>query len=716
MGKKKKEKNQIQSGGEDNQSFNASKASFKTSNIIYWQALTIFIFSILLYANTIGHDYAVDDMIVIQKNKLTQQGIAGIGKIMTTDAFYGFFGEDYKFVAGGRYRPLSIVTFAVEKEIFGSNQPHISHFVNAFLYGITCVVIYFLGFQFFRQVPYSIYGINLPLIIALLFAAHPIHTEVVANIKGRDEIMGMLFSVLSLWAALRFAASQQKYFLIGSLFALVLALFSKENAITFLAVVPLSFYFFTKSSAKTYLLQFIPMLLISGIYVLLRQKFTGVEITADTKEILNNPFVNATYAEQLATVAFTFWEYIRLLIFPHPLTHDYYFNQVPILNWASPKAILSFLLNAAILIWAFMKAKEKNVFSYAILYYFTTLSIVSNILFTVGIAMNERFVFMPSLGFAIILALLIIKTVNYFKIKKFNENQIQFPKAVWIVLILLLSGYSAKTFIRNIDWKNDFTLFAADYENSPNSAKIRNSYGGALFTESEKINEPLKTQYLKKAEVVLAEALKIYPNYLNALLLMGNTKYKLYDSLPEAKYYYDKTIQMRPDYFEGNYNLGCVLIAKGLAKESIPYFRRALIKGADKYEVLFNLADAYFKTQEPDSAIYFYQKSLEKKPNLAFAYYKIGLCYARYKNDYKNGFAFLEKAIALDPKNHVFYEDLGVAHGMNGNYSKAIEYFEKGIIVKPDFKPFYNNLGITYRQMGNEAKANEYFVKAQSMP
>jgi tetratricopeptide (TPR) repeat protein len=283
------------------------------------------------------------------------------------------------------------------------------------------------------------------------------------------------------------------------------------------------------------------------------------------------------------------------------------------------------------------------------------------------------------------------------------------------IVALILVGYSAKTFSRNLDWRNDFTLFAADYKNSPNSAKIKNSYGGELVTQSDKVTEPLKTEYLKKAEKVLGEALKIYPNYLNALLLMGNAKYKLYDSVPEAKYYYEQTIRLKPDYFEGNFNLGCVLIAKNYAKESIPYFRKALIKGAEKYEVWFNTGDAYFKTNNADSAIYFYQGALRLKPDLGAAYYKIGLSYARYKNDYVNGFANLNKAIELEPNNHVYYEDLGVAHGMSGNFEMAIKTFEKGISIKADHAPFYNDLGITYKQMGNEAKAQEYFAKAQQV-
>lgn len=694
---------------------NNSVISSENNKFKYIQAIVILLFGFLLYANTITHEYAVDDMIVVQKNKLTQKGFDGIADIMTTDAFYGFFGEDYKFVAGGRYRPLSIVTFAIEVELFGSNKPHISHFINALLYGITCMLIFLLLLKLFKQYPSSALQVTVPFIAALLYTAHPIHTEVVANIKGRDEIMGMMFSILTLLFSVKYIQQKNVLALLLTLVSFVLALLSKENAITFLAVVPLTLYFFTSAKIKDHAVIIAPMLVIAGIYVVLRQKFTGVEITADTSEILNNPFVNATYAEQLATVAFTFWEYWRLQIFPHPLTHDYYFNQVPIISWDNVKAIFPFFLNAAIVGWALLKLKSKNVFSYAILYYFITISIVSNILFTVGIAMNERFVFMSSLGFCIILALALVKLGNYIKEKTWQSNEVLNPSLTLGMLAIILLGYSVKTFARNLDWKDDFTLFAADYLNSPNSAKIKNSYGGELITQSDKVEEPLKTEYLKKAEKVLGEALKIYPNYLNALLLMGNAKYKLYDSMPEAKYYYEQTIRLKPDYFEGNYNLGCVLIAKNFAKESIPYFRKSLIKGAEKYEVWFNTGDAYFKTNNPDSAIYFYQGALKLKPDLGAAYYKIGLCYARYKNDYPNGFANLKKAIELEPNNHVYYEDLGVAYGMSGDFETAIKIFEKGITIKADHAPFYKDLGITYRQMGNEAKAQEYFAKAQQV-
>ncbi len=124
---------------------NAARASSpnQTGNVLKTQALIVFGFAMLLYANTTWNEYAVDDTIVITKNTLTTQGLKGIPKIMTTDAFYGFFGEGYKLVEGGRYRPLSIVTFAIEYEFLGLN-PHFSHFINILLFALSGVLIFYL--------------------------------------------------------------------------------------------------------------------------------------------------------------------------------------------------------------------------------------------------------------------------------------------------------------------------------------------------------------------------------------------------------------------------------------------------------------------------------------------------------------------------------------------------------------------------------------------
>ena len=713
MGKKSKEKRGEHQALTQTQEQNFSGNSGK--NIFRIQAVILFAFAFILYANTIGHRYAVDDTIVIVKNDLTTKGLQGIPEIMTTDAFYGFFGEGYKLVEGGRYRPLSIVSFAIEYEFFGKN-PHISHFINVVLYAITGILVFLVLLQLFQTKTPNKFELNIPFIAALLYVAHPVHTEVVANIKGRDEIMGMMGALLMLYFIMLYVKRDKPVYLLPAFVSYILALLSKENTITFLAVVPLTIYFFTKSNYKKYLITVIPLLVISAVYVYIRGEITDVAIGKSSSEILNNPFVNASLMEQWATSFFTFWEYFRLLIFPHPLTHDYYYNQVPIIGWENVKAILPFILNLAILVYAIKGVLSKNLFAYAILYYFATLSIVSNLLFTVGITMNERFIYMPSLGYCIVLALLIAKLSNYLAERKFSDVSVINTRYATIFLSIILLGYAVKTITRNQDWKDDFTLFSRDIHNSPNSAKVHNALGGELVTQTDKITDAkIKQQYLKEAERVLSRAIEIYPGYLNAWLLLGNAKYKLNDDLDEARYYYQKTLQMKPNYFEGNFNLGCVLIEKGEDRESVPYFKRAIQAKPQKHEPYYNLGEAYYKLNLPDSAIAMYKKVSELMPNLAVAYYKVGISYGRQKNELDPAIQYLSKAIELDPKKIVYFEDLGVAYGFKQDYQNAIRVLERAIQLDPNYAKAYYNLGITYRQLGDEAKAEQYFTKAREL-
>lgn len=713
MGKKAKAKQQRTASAVDTPQ--PKLHNDNTRSALWLQALAIFTVAFGLYANSLWNEYAVDDTIVITKNNLTKQGFAGIPDIMTTDAFYGFFGEDYKFVAGGRYRPLSIVTFAIEYQFFGLN-PTVSHFNNILLYGITCVLILLLLAELMKKTQLSKFALTIPFIATLIYTAHPIHTEVVANIKGRDEIMGMLGAILTLYLLVLYVKKDQIGYLIGGLVAWVMALFSKENAITFFAVVPLTFYFFTKARPKHYVLSITPMLVLVGGYLLLRQKFTPVGLGQDSSEILNNPFLYANLPDRLATVAFTFLEYIKLLFFPHPLTYDYYYNQVPIVSWSNPFAIVSLILNLALVVYAVITLFKKDVISYSILYYFITISIVSNILFTVGIAMNERFVFMPSLGFALILAVLIVKITNYAKDKQWSMDSVKNSQVVWIILAVMMTGYTVKTVTRNADWKNDFTLFKADVVNSPNSAKVHNAYGGELVAKAEATSNPVEQQeYLDKAVEVLEKAIEIYPDYLNAWLLLGNAKYKMHKNVAEAEKYYFKTLQLKPSYFEGNFNLGAIYLENNRPKDAIPYLKNAIAAKPDRTPAYYNLAQAYFASGNGTNAIKTYQQIMKMEPNNALPVYKIGATYGKVMNDMDNAIVWMKKAIEMDPRQVMYYEDLGVAYGFKGDVTMAINTFKKGLELDPNYAAFYRNLAASYSNIGDKQQAAQYQAKFEEL-
>jgi len=322
--------------------------AIKHKNIQNIKIYILIIAGFIFYANTLSNKYALDDAIVITQNNFTKQGIYGIDDILSNEGFTGFFGRKKSLVAGGRYRPLSLVTFAVEYQIFGLN-PFVSHLINIILYILTTILLYKTLSGFFPDYSKSILGV--PFVASLLFLIHPIHTEVVANIKGRDEIMTLLGSLLSIYLSLKYIEKQNRKYLIYIFITFFLALMSKENAITFLAIIPLSIYYFKKEHFKTTLISIMPVLAVATIiYLYIRYKVIGFTFEAVESELMNNPYVNTSTANKFATVFYTMLLYIKLLIFPHPLTFDYYPKQIPIISWSDVRAIISLL---------FYLAKEK---------------------------------------------------------------------------------------------------------------------------------------------------------------------------------------------------------------------------------------------------------------------------------------------------------------------------------------------------------------------
>jgi hypothetical protein len=327
----------------------------------------IFILSSVLYANTLGHKYAVDDSIVILRNEFTKKGFKGMPGIWKYDTFRGFFGANRNLVAGGRYRPLSVATFAIELQLFGTviadrdgnpildkdgdvnyaGSPFVSHFFNLLLYAFLCMVIYLMLLQMFNPTKdqSNLKGYFIALAGALLYAAHPVHTEAVANIKGRDEIMVLLGSVLALYWVLRAVAEEQAnsdkaiLYELGAIFAFIFAIFSKENAVTFLAIIPAALYFFTKKELPGIFIKSLPYLIIVGVFwfgirgtVLGKGASVVTTQNAPMEELMNDPFmrmenkqyIRYTSDQRLGTVLYTWGKYIKLLVLPTTLTNDYY--------------------------------------------------------------------------------------------------------------------------------------------------------------------------------------------------------------------------------------------------------------------------------------------------------------------------------------------------------------------------------------------------------
>ena len=626
--------------------------------------ILLFTIGFLIYANTFGHDYTQDDAIVITDNMFTTDGIKGIGGILGNDTFFGFFKDAGKanLVAGGRYRPFSLVTFAIEYSLFGQN-PNISHVINALFFGFTVVMLYLTLLLLLARIKNQSQVFFISLVAALIFAVHPIHTEAVANIKGRDEILALLGSLAALYFAVQAIRKNSYLFNIWGSLCLFLALMSKENAITFLAIIPLSYYFFTKTTFKNGFIQLLPYLGVTFLFLFIRTSILGLNLGGSSNELMNNPFLrleNGIYTpigfvEQLATVIYTLGKYLVLLIFPHPLTHDYYPRHIALMSWSNPLVIASVLSHLALLWYGISRALKRDLLAFGILFYLLTLSIVSNVVFPIGTNMAERLLFMPSVGFCLGLAVLLYRLGDYLSPEKQMKAFAQL-KVPMILALLFCIALATKTLVRNTAWKDNYTLFTTDIKTSKNSAKLRNAVGGEIVTQFGTAPEsPTRDAKLQEAIGHLEEAIRIHPYYKNAYLLKGNAHFylKQYDSAIAT---YQQALQLDPNYEDAQRNLGVSLRDAGryfgeqvgdLAKAQ-QYLLQAEQYLPEDYETLRLLGVAYGIQGNNQQAINYFQKAANASPDIADAWYNLGTSFLAI-GDQAQGEQFRQKAIQMDP-------------------------------------------------------------------
>ncbi len=587
------------------------------------QALVLVIIGFVFYANSFFNQYALDDGIVIQKNDYVQQGLRGIPKILSTDAYESFYRQmgAKQQLSGGRYRPLSVVTFAAEQQFFGSNEEvkplddaaFIRHFMNVMYYLLSVVfLLYFLRNHVFKEDHLTAF------IACLIFLIHPMHTEVVANVKSRDEILSFLFIILTLTAICRYRESKKVKQLLAGLAFYFLALLSKEYAITLLLLIPMLLYIVQKETFVRSLIATIPFVFVAGLYLLIRFSIVGKGATFENPDVLNNPYMYANETQKLATKIEVLLRYMKLLFYPHPLSSDYSYSTIPFVDFSSSAVWTSIVIHVSMVVAAVVLFFKRNILSFAIVFYLTHLALVSNLKFNVGATMGERMVYHSSFGFAIIMAVLIS-----WLIQKINVEQTRKLIAVSFGLVLVI-WCGVKTIARSAEWKNDQTLFIADAETVPNSALVNGNAGKAYVDLSElPENKGREKELLEKGIYHLKRSIAIHDKYVNGYLNIGVAYFKLND-FENAENYWTTAKQIYPNnpFLKRNFELlGATYFNKGMTiggkdpVTAIKWLEKAATIDSLNTEYWYNIGGASFTIKDYEKARKAWTRTLQIKPD-----------------------------------------------------------------------------------------------------
>jgi tetratricopeptide (TPR) repeat protein len=429
----------------------------------------------------------------------------------------------------------------------------------------------------------------------------------------------------------------------------------------------------------------------------------------DVNEILNDPYLNATLAQEWATNIFTWGKYLVLLIFPHPLTHDYYPWHIGLKTWGDAGPGLALLAYAVMVFFGMYGFRKKKLWAFAILFFLTSFSISSNVVFNIGTLMNERFMFVPSLGFGIIIAMFL---TDYFRKK--GRSPIA-ARGLMIAAVLLLSLYSVKTFTRNFAWENDFSLFTTDVKTSKNSTKCNVSAGGVLLAKAQEAKTPeAKAPLLNQAEQYLRKAIDIYPGNFAGWVLLGNVYLERKDYV-NAKDCYIRCLNINNKLPEGLNKLAFVgykLENEGNHTASLEAFLALSNLQPEERSHTIQIVDAYSKTGKVDTAMVILNKLLANDSSFAGAWSKLGEIHGRIYNNIDLAERYLNKAYSLDSTSLTTLENLGIVKGLKKEFPQSVGLLKRALALDSLNPRIMNNIASTYYMMGDKPEAESWSRKA----
>lgn len=624
----------------------------------------------ILYANSINNEYSLDDNIVVDRNNgIVEKGFKAIPKIFKTR-----YAIDPK--QSYDYRPITTISFAIEKQFFKRlpksqtskekkrndklTQANVSHFFNVLLYALTCLVL----FQLLRLL-FNEYSVLLSLVITIIFIVHPIHTEVVANIKCRDELLMFLFMLLSIKSFVKFETLKKYTHLASAIIFALLSILSKKNGFAILGIVPVIFYF--KGFNWKRILVFVGSFIV--VFVLFKFIKKGVMSAQSVRDFKfhENPLLanGSSFMERLSLGLYCSLFYLKMLIFPFKMSYYYGYSTIPLVNWKMWQVWVSLAIYLPLTIYGFVTFFKRKVVGLGIILWLGVMLSVINVLMPMVGIVADRFTYSLSFGFCIVVGYLLLKA---FKIDlKADQLKVKLPQAFVVVMALIILVYSARTIARNPDWHDYLHTYQTDIENVPNSAKAHSLIGNMLYTQV--INDRSNPENAKKIEDILyhyTRAVEIDSSYLTCLNNLASSYIEMTGDYEKGIYYSSKALEFDPNYVEAN----------------------------------FNLATAYSRSNQPDSAFKYYVLSIEKGPGNLSSYSMFN-SFLFKNNKIQEGIAELKRIAEKSDKPKFIYTNIGNLYSKDPNkINLSILYFEKAYLADTTDNILKNHLNNLYQQFG----------------
>jgi tetratricopeptide (TPR) repeat protein len=638
------------------------------------------ILSFLFYGNSIKNGFSLDDSYVTVTNyqvkgknytpnhPLVAGGLKSIPKIWRSHYGHGN-GTSYD------YRPVVITMFAIEYGIFGQSS-HINHTINVILYGILVFCLFLLLKKCLEDYPFKE---TFALVCSILFLAHPIHTEVVNNIKCRDELLALIFTLLaSLQVFKYYELKKVKHLVFGALF-IFLGLYTKLTSAIFVALIPLMLFFFSKADKKKIFYVFI------GLVVCYRLFIKSKHILIAEKVVRNFfHFENPLYSEHISfygRILFAlkvFGTYVKLMLFPYPL-RCYYGTSLftAHVNLFDFEVIVGLVFFAAAAYYCY-KSKSK-IALFGLLFFLLSIAPLTNIIQNVAGVVGERLCITSSIGFMVFITSVLFSLYKTIPNQLTTQSFLQKPLSYLTIVLVIFMFY---TWNRNTAWESEFSLYEHDAQYSERSGGqnnlLANKYYELLLTGDKKYTQQyLLEKILKHYKLAIEDDSTLYSAFNNA-----GVAYFSYLNQPDvALNYFQRAINNNPAPYPQAYeNLGNCYKKRGDFINAFKNYRIATMQNHKQYKSYTELMSMLIESKRLTPALAIIKEADKQFPRD----YVVTSQYANYyllSLDTLKGVEKLEEAYSISP-NKKLAEYLFAKWTALKNPEK-IEYYRNQYAILP---------------------------------
>ncbi len=663
-------------------------------------SVLLFVLVFAVYGNGIFNEYALDDeFYTAGSNKLTQQGIKGIPEIFKSRTFFNTDGSGYS------YRPVAVTSFALEIQFFGE-KPHVSHFINVLLFGITVLLFFGLLRMWFPNKSRWF-----PFFIALLFLVHPIHTEAVDNIKCRDELLALFFAILTMRSAWKHGQSGSVFHLVLAATYTLLGILSKTSILPVVILSPFSVWYF--SNQKWYKPSlYLGVLAVLAVIVKLSLTSKLPEVSRDLLPF-ENPLTDMGWFEILPVAFYVMARYLWLMIIPHPLIFYYGLNEVPLATWSNPVVLAGVVVCAVLAVYGFLEFRKRSATGFGLIFFLLNALAFSNILAPAPGIMAERFMTIASMGFC-------IAAIDVmFRVFKTNPETFEWKTTTSSNLKLILAGtavlFSIRTIARNEAWENKETLYRNDVGLAPESAKINMLLGSLLSAQAAQANYEAQ-QILMQAQQFMMQGNN--PAAQQAQQMALEKKRFAVERFGEAREYYTQATVIFPTYYTAWSNLGTAYYFTEEYRKGIPYFKKAIAIKADYAEAYFNLGMSYEQLSKTknvvtdsamlDSCVWYFSEGLKQDPEYVNSADQLSRVYMTHYKDSSAAMNVLRNAVKANPKSDVPYNAMSTVYLQYSDTVSAAAVLEKAAAINPENILRLERLSMYFFRQGNNEKGAFY--------